>query len=286
MAGSSVPHAGGETTIVVAHRHPWAFVPAAIRALLLLVLGAILYVVGTSFDGSAGFLVQLADMLVGLLTLAALVAGAAWTIVLALRWRACQVIVTTRRVVRIEGVARRDVAEIQLDAIADVVRNDGALGGKLGYGDLLVRDASGHALELRDIRRPADLRDAIAGAQETLARERTAAREAAEAAEAAAAGEPLEVAGVADLLAGTAAALGVPVIEQETSDEWDAGAEASADAAGGTLPIAMPAADPALRTADADAAVRAIETLAALRDAGTITDEDFETKKRELLDRI
>lgn len=278
MAATPVTLTGGETTVLVVRRHPWAFVPSAIRALLLLVLAAILFLVGTAIDGSGGFLAQVADTLLGLLTLAVAVAGGAWTIALALRWRSYQVVLTSRRIVRIEGLGRRETAALPLDAVGEVVRNDGALGARLGYGDLLVRDGAGHALALRDIRRPAAVRDAIAAAQEAFAREQAAAREAAEAEAALAEGRPPEIPGLADELAGTAAALGVPVIEPE--DGPSAGYASSAPDADAA------AAARAARTADADAAVKALATIVALRDAGTISDEDFAAKKRELLDRI
>ncbi|MFH5211314.1 SHOCT domain-containing protein [Antrihabitans sp. NCIMB 15449] len=51
-------------------------------------------------------------------------------------------------------------------------------------------------------------------------------------------------------------------------------------------PAAAPAPPPAASSSDAESVVAAIEALARLRDQGLLTDDEFQSKKTELLSRL
>jgi uncharacterized membrane protein YdbT with pleckstrin-like domain len=67
-----------------------------------------------------------------------------------LRWRAHEVVVTDRRVIRIAGVLSKDVIDYSLDAITDLRLRQSWLGRMFGYGDVEILTASEVASQPRD----------------------------------------------------------------------------------------------------------------------------------------
>jgi uncharacterized membrane protein YdbT with pleckstrin-like domain len=59
-----------------------------------------------------------------------------------LRWRAHEIVVTDRRVIRIAGIFSKDVIDYSLDAITDLRLRQSWLGRILGYGDVEILTAS------------------------------------------------------------------------------------------------------------------------------------------------
>lgn len=67
-----------------------------------------------------------------------------------LRWRAHEIVVTDRRVIRIAGVFSKDVIDYSLDAITDLRLRQSWLGRIFGYGDvdiLTAAEATSHPRE-------------------------------------------------------------------------------------------------------------------------------------------
>lgn len=67
-----------------------------------------------------------------------------------LRWRAHEIVVTDRRVIRIAGLLSKDVIDNSLDAITDLRLRQSWLGRIMGYGDVDVLTASETASQGRD----------------------------------------------------------------------------------------------------------------------------------------
>ena len=59
-----------------------------------------------------------------------------------LRWRAHEIVVTDRRVIRIAGIFSKDVIDYSLDAITDLRLRQSWLGRIFGYGDVEILTAS------------------------------------------------------------------------------------------------------------------------------------------------
>jgi uncharacterized membrane protein YdbT with pleckstrin-like domain len=68
-----------------------------------------------------------------------------------LRWRAHEVVVTDRRVIRIAGLLSKDVIDYSLDAITDLRLRQSWLGRIFGYGDVEILTASEVASRPRDV---------------------------------------------------------------------------------------------------------------------------------------
>jgi uncharacterized membrane protein YdbT with pleckstrin-like domain len=91
----------------------------------------------------------------------ALTLRAIWKV---LAWRAEQVIVTDRRVLRVSGVLTRRVRSVPLNKLMDVATRRSGLGRLLGYGDISLESAGSQRGGLRfdHAARPSELRLAIA----------------------------------------------------------------------------------------------------------------------------
>lgn len=270
------PLVPGETEIIAARHHPAAFLAVGAPAVPFLFAAAAAFGLGLAIPNEAG-LVGIIDLLVGLLTIGLAIGGVVLLVGLWVRWRSVRVIVTDRRVVRTEGLAGRVTAEPPLERIVDVVRRDGPLGERLGYGDLLLVLEGASPVDLRDLRAPGRIREAIVSGQERLAAERAAARAAAVRA---AAGEPDPedaLPPVVDALAGTAEALAAappPEPEPEPEEAPDPAAQAADDAA-------PPEPGPV-----AEAALDALADVARREADGSIDAEEAATRRKDALDAL
>jgi uncharacterized membrane protein YdbT with pleckstrin-like domain len=56
----------------------------------------------------------------------------------AARWSARQFVVTTRRVIEVDGVLNKEVSDSNLDKVNDIVMRQSFVGRLLGYGDLQI----------------------------------------------------------------------------------------------------------------------------------------------------
>jgi uncharacterized membrane protein YdbT with pleckstrin-like domain len=193
--------------------------------------------------------------LLGWLTLALLVVGALNIIWVYLRWWAEDYAVTNRRILKVEGLFNKRSADSSLEKINDAILEQSVFGRMFDWGNLKVLTAAEETADdyLMLHHAPTFKKTMLLAKQDLedeLARRITA---------------PLE-------------ALNAHEVEQDR--RADAAAAASQAAAPVAAPVAAPAAPPVAAPKTTEEKLR---ELAALRDAGLITPEDFEAKKTAIL---
>lgn len=244
--------APGETIVTNARQHWAALVRFALTPIAILALGVLGLIVGAwlgswaAFQGIAGIL----DWAVGILTVLAFVVSLVWLPIQFIRWGSRRFVLTSRRVLVSDGWLRKQSSDASLDKITDVSYDQSFLGARLGFGDLTIETASNTPLPMRELRDAIEFKKAIMVQQDALVRERAS-----------------------HLLAGQA---GLPP------------AVAQVVAAAAPAPIApepAPVPEPALAQTPAEITAT-LASLTDMKEAGTITEADFEAKKKELLDRL
>jgi hypothetical protein len=136
---------------------------APIRASLvagLIVLGALfLRAIAPSGDGFFGWVGGVLE----LIAIGLLIAGIGWIAYNIVAWRTAEFAVTNMRVLREEGLVRRRNSTTLLSSLSDVRTEVGVLGGRLGYGDIVILTTSGSAGQDRFacITKPIEFRKAI-----------------------------------------------------------------------------------------------------------------------------
>ena len=76
-----------------------------------------------------------------------LVVGIIWIAIVVLTWRAEEYIITTRRVLKVEGLLDKKSGDSSLDKINDAVLTQGLMARMLGYGDLVILTANDDAID-------------------------------------------------------------------------------------------------------------------------------------------
>jgi uncharacterized membrane protein YdbT with pleckstrin-like domain len=188
--------------------------------------------------------------LLGWLTLALLVVGALNIIWVYLRWWAEDYAVTNRRILKVEGLLNKRAADSSLEKINDAILEQSVFGRMFDWGNLKVLTAAEETADdyLMLHHAPTFKKTMLLAKQDLedeLARRITA---------------PLE-------------ALNAHEVEQDRRADAVAAGQAAA-------PVAAPAAVPVAAPKTTEEKLR---ELAALRDAGLITPEDFEAKKTAIL---
>jgi hypothetical protein len=242
--------ASGEQPIVRDHQHWFVLVADSIYGILAVVAGIVLLVLSNSM-GPGG----LRDIL-GFVVLALVVGGLLYILWQALRWRSEEYIVTTRRVLRMEGVVNKRVIDSSLEKINDAVLTQSIFGRMFGFGDLEILTASETGISrLRMLRQPDDFKRAMLDAKHDL---------------------ELELSGAKPLP-------GPPIrMSQPPRDPATGAAPAPAP-----LPTSSAPPAPAPRAElSADEVTRTLGSLADLRDRGAISAEEYEAKKADLLRRL
>jgi len=121
----------GETIQLVVRPH-WITVARTIILNGVLIAVCILVAgLGSGMGSTTGQIVLLLAALAVLVPLALLVRDI-------LRWTSKQYVVTTRRMLEVEGVFNKSVSDSNLDKINDIVLRQSLLGRALGYGDIQV----------------------------------------------------------------------------------------------------------------------------------------------------
>jgi hypothetical protein len=165
-----------------------------------------------------------------------------------LRWQNEEFVVTSRRVLKTEGVVNKRVIDSSLEKINDAILTESIFGRMFGFGDLEILTASESGISLlRMLRQADDFKRTMLDAKHELELELSGARP----------------------MPGPAIRSGAPTAPLQPA---------------ATAPSA-PAA-PAAPTMSADEVTRTLANLADLRDRGAISSEEFEAKKAELLHRI
>jgi hypothetical protein len=178
--------------------------------------------------------------------------------------------VTSRRVLRLEGVVNKRVIDSSLEKINDAVLTQSIWGRMFGFGNLEILTASETGISiLRMLRQPDDFKRAMLDAKHEL---------------------ELELSG-AKPLPGPPIRMPSPPREAAAAPS-PAPAPAPSPATPATPPpppvaqTAAPPATPARAELTADEVTRTLGSLADLRDRGAISAEEYETKKADLLRRL
>jgi len=262
--------AQGERVVRRAHQHWFVFIASARYAVLALVLALLASVLGlvTSLSGTAWQV--LSFVILGLFVFGVLSFG--WSI---LRFRNEEYLITNRRLIHAEGVINKKTMDSSLEKINDATLTESIVGRIFGFGDLDVLTASEEGIDrLRMLRDAKDFKRAMIEAKHELEVDisrptmpplRTPAAEPVPSA----ASGPLDASPVLSSAAPPPAAAPPPVDAQPPA-------------------AAVPPAPVAERTVleRTDDLATALDRLGQLRDKGLITPEEFDAKKRELLDRL
>jgi uncharacterized membrane protein len=253
--------ASGET-IIRRERQHW-FYPFRVAgrwvaiAALVAVIGFILaqFVFRSDGTGLIGGAVNVIDTIVWWITVIALVLAAAGFVWSAVQWQSQEYVLTDHRVIHVSGVVNKQASDSSLENITDAAIVVPWVGRLLGFGDLTLMTASeagiNHLLALRD---PIEFKKSMMTAKS----------------------DRLIAINTGRQPAAAAAPPQAPV----------APAPAPTPAPAAPAPTPAPTPAPAAPSQSADDIAQALDSLARMRDAGTITPEEFEAKKQDLLNRL
>jgi hypothetical protein len=247
--------ASGEQPIRRDHQHWFVLLADAFYGFLAIVAAIVLFFLSQNLTGAVR---DVMSIVVPVL----LIGGLLYILWEALRWRNEEYIVTSRRVLRMEGVINKRVIDSSLEKINDAVLTQSIFGRMFGFGDLEILTASETGISiLRMLRQPDDFKRAMLDAKHDL---------------------ELELSGAKPLPA--------PPIRMPSAprDPMTGGAPAPMSAASAGPGSAQSAAPTASARADltADEVTRTLGSLADLRDRGAISPEEYEAKKADLLRRL
>ena len=240
--------ASGERLIKRDHQHWFVLVADARYGILAIVAAVLLLILRSAARLSGGL-----DNLIGYAVLALVVGGLAYIGWQILHWLNEEYVVTTRRVLQLEGVVNKRVLDSSLEKINDAVLSQSLFGRIFGFGDLDILTAAETGISrLRMLKDADDFKRAMLEAKHELELELSGAR-------------PLP------------------------SPPLRAAAPSPVAAAGSTgpSPEAAPRGEPAPRAEmTPDELTRTLASLADLRDRGAISPEEYEAKKADLLRRL
>ncbi len=239
----------------------WAFIIIAIFALAVLIWST------TSATTTILNVLQIVSLVVLILCLAR-IALVIWG------WRNQEFLVTTRRIIKCEGVFNKNMGDSSLEKVNDAHLSQSFFGRIFDYGTLDILTAAEEPGGVEDfpmLADPVKFKIAMLNQKELLERpdlapprryqQRDAQPEMRRA-------EPMPPRAGSD----------------RVSEVRNAAAIASPGAPVATDPSPTPVPTPAASTSDQLAAT--LERLAGLRDKGLITDEEYEAKKRDILERM
>jgi hypothetical protein len=237
--------ASGEQPLVRDHQHWFVLLADAFYGILAILAAIVLLFLSSNVGPGAP-----RDIL-GFVVLALVVGGLLYILWQALRWRSEEYIVTSRRVLRMEGVVNKRVIDSSLEKINDAVLTQSIFGRMFGFGDLEILTASETGISrLRMLRQPDDFKRAMLDAKHEL---------------------ELELSGAKPLPG--------PPIRMPSAPREPAPGVAPA-------PAPSPASPAARAELTADEVTRTLGSLADLRDRGAISAEEYEAKKADLLRRL
>ena len=240
--------ASGEQPVKRDHQH-WFVLLADSRYGILAILAAIALLV---LRGAANITGQ-ADVLIGWVVLVLVVVGLAYIGWQILRYVNEEYVVTSRRVLQLEGVINKRVMDSSLEKINDAVLTQSLFGRIIGFGDLDILTASETGISrLRMLRQADDFKRAMLDAKHELELELSGAR-------------PLPS----------------PPLRSAPHPE-----PAPGGAGIGAAPVSSASAAASRAEMSADELTRTLSSLADLRDRGAISAEEYEAKKADLLRRL
>jgi uncharacterized membrane protein YdbT with pleckstrin-like domain len=235
----------------------WPFVIAAILAFAVLIWQT------TSTPGSLTGFLQIVSLVVLLVSLGR-IGLKAWS------WRNQEWFVTTRRLIKAQGIFNKEMADSGLEKINDAHLTQSWLGRIFDFGTLDILTASDESAGIQDYEMLADpvrFKIAMLNQKEKLERPDLA--------------PPPRMQSQAPTPTMQRAEPMAPRAGSDRVAEVPMGASSAAP----STPAAPPTTAPAPPSA-ADQLTATLESLAALRDRGLITPEEYEAKKRDLLERM
>ena len=224
----------------------WVGIAFAVFVVSLLVNWLLVPAGGGGFLGTLAGLIGVVLALVTVVTLVIALVGIGWAVA---RWKSQEYVLTNQRVIHVRGVVNKESSDSVLETLSDAQIDVPLLGRLMGWGNLVLMTANeaGNARMLA-------LRDPVAFKK--------------------------------------------AVLEAKTARMIQLGGAAAAPSAlpGAAIAPAPSAALPAQRAAtgaptarvaaSTEEVARALTALARLRDSGAITADEYDAKKRELLERI
>ncbi len=121
-----------------ARQHWLAPVSDSLKPIVLVLVGLLLLFVELHFGWTGALLAVPAVVLL---------VGVIWIVIVVLSWRAEEYVITTRRVLKVEGLLDKKSGDSSLDKINDAVLKQGLLARMLRYGDLEVLTANEDAID-------------------------------------------------------------------------------------------------------------------------------------------
>jgi membrane protein YdbS with pleckstrin-like domain len=250
--------ASGERVVRREHQH-WFILVANTRYAILALLAAFVLTAVRVWVNQVGILWDV----LGWLTLIVFVYGIAAFLWGILRYRNEEYLITNRRLIHAEGVVNKKTTDSSLEKINDAVLTESVFGRMFGFGDLDVLTASEEGIErLRMLRDAKDFKKSMIEAKHEL---------------------EIEVARPVMPPLRSEPAVAAPVVAS-TETVAPVVPPPAAPAAAAVAP--SPAMAPAPADTAGDDIGDALTRLGDLRDRGLITPEEYEAKRRELLDRI
>lgn len=259
----------GEEIVYETRQHWFAVVSQTWLFLIVAVLTfAIVLWQTTSDDWTLRGILQIASLL-GLLVSLGFLGLKIWA------WRNQEYLVTTRRVIKAQGIFNKSMGDSSLEKVNDAHLTQSWIGRIFGYGtlDILTAAEEAETTGINDfemINEPVQFKIAMLNAKERLERPELAPP----LAQRPAAQPPMQRAEPMPPRAGS------DRVQQVYDDAMPAPAAAPAQPAADPQPSPAPAAQPPTDH------VSTLERLADLRDRGLITPEEYDAKKRELLERM
>ena len=235
----------------------WPFVIAAVLAFAVLIWAT------TSTNNQVLSILQIVA-LVALIVSLARIGLKVWS------WRNQEYLVTTRRLIKAEGIFNKEMADSSLEKINDAHLTQSWIGRIFDFGTLDILTAADESAGIQDyymLSDPIRFKIAMLNQKEKLEQPNLAPPPRMQAPSAAPAMQRAEP------MAPRAGSDRVAQVPMEASHLAPAAPPA-------------PAAAPAAPTSPADQLTATLESLAALRDRGLITAEEYESKKRDLLERM
>ena len=236
--------ASGERILRRDHQH-WFVLVADSRYGILAIAAAILLLVLRQAARTSGDF----DRIIGFVVLALVIGGLAYLGWQILRWMNEEFVVTSRRVLQLEGVLNKQVVDSSLEKINDAVLTQSLFGRIFGFGDLDILTAAESGISrLRMLKDADDFKRAMLEAKHELELELSGAR-------------PLPS----------------PPLRASTGPS----------SGPAPAPSAAPASEAPRRTEmSPDELTRTLASLADLRDRGAISPEEYEAKKADILRRL
>jgi len=249
--------ASGEQPLVRDHQHWFVLLADAFYGILAILAAIVLLFLSSNVGPGAP-----RDIL-GFVVLALVIGGLLYILWQALRWRSEEYIVTSRRVLRMEGVINKRVIDSSLEKINDAVLTQSIFGRMFGFGDLDILTAADTGIDrFRTIRNPVAFKRAMLDAKNEHERD----------------------------MAGTGRYAPSPPLRTGPPESVAPMAPAAPVPPVAPVPLRDDAVASALSASPAklspDELTRTLASLADLRDRGAISPEEYERKKADLLSRL